>query len=120
MGYQVEGMKCVHTLTYSCCNFLTCLCSWLYYKWWRGENCILADDMGLGKTIQIISFLSILFQEQKIWPFLIVVPHSTVANWKHEIQLWNPNLTVAAYYGSAASRRLTVGVSSFNIFILLY
>lgn len=55
--------------------------SWLYYKWWEGQNAILADEMGLGKTIQIISFLAVLFEEQKIWPFLIVVPHSTVPNW---------------------------------------
>lgn len=83
--------------------------SWLYYKWWKGENAILADEMGLGKTIQIISFLSLLHQEHKIWPFLIVVPHSTVPNWKREIKLWNPSLRVVAYYGSKESRRLSVG-----------
>lgn len=64
--------------------------------------------MGLGKTIQIISFLSILQQEHKIWPFLIVVPHSTVPNWKREIKLWNPGLRVVAYFGSKEARRLTV------------
>lgn len=56
-------------------------CSWLYYKWWAGQNVILADEMGLGKTIQIISFLSVLFEEHKIWPFLVVAPQSTVPNW---------------------------------------
>ncbi|KAF8461898.1 SNF2 family N-terminal domain-containing protein [Kalaharituber pfeilii] len=89
MDYQKEGMN------------------WLYYKWWKGENAILADEMGLGKTIQIISFLSLLHQEHKIWPFLIVVPHSTVPNWKREIRLWNPSLRVVAYFGSKEARKLS-------------
>jgi chromodomain-helicase-DNA-binding protein 4 len=55
--------------------------SWLYYKWCSGQNAILADEMGLGKTIQIVSFLAVLFKAQNLWPFLIVVPHSTVPNW---------------------------------------
>ena len=42
---------------------------------------VLADEMGLGKTIQIISFLAVLFEEHKIWPFLVVAPQSTVPNW---------------------------------------
>ncbi|KAF8534418.1 P-loop containing nucleoside triphosphate hydrolase protein [Trichophaea hybrida] len=88
MEYQKEGMN------------------WLYYKWWNGQNAILADEMGLGKTIQIISFLAILFEEQKLWPFLIVVPHSTVPNWRREIQTWAPNLRVVSYYGADIARKL--------------
>jgi chromodomain-helicase-DNA-binding protein 4 len=100
--------------------------SWLYYKWWANQNAILADEMGLGKTIQIVSFLAVLFEEQKIWPFLIVVPHSTVPNWfvshfvafkrktdfsrKREIQMWAPNLRVVAYYGSESARKLAVRI----------
>ncbi|KAA8905988.1 chromodomain-helicase-DNA-binding protein 4 [Sphaerosporella brunnea] len=89
MQYQKEGMN------------------WLYWKWYSGENAILADEMGLGKTIQVISFLSILYQEQKIYPFLIVVPHSTVPNWKREIQTWAPDLRVVAYFGADVARSLT-------------
>jgi hypothetical protein len=37
--------------------------------------------MGLGKTVQIVAFLSVLCEEQKIWPFLIIVPQATVPNW---------------------------------------
>lgn len=86
---------------------LTFCHSWLYYKWWSNQNAILADEMGLGKTIQVISYLSVLFEEQKIWPFLIVVPHSTVPNWRREIQHWAPNLRVVAYYGSDRARKLS-------------
>ncbi|KAF8450185.1 P-loop containing nucleoside triphosphate hydrolase protein [Terfezia claveryi] len=89
MDYQKDGMN------------------WLYYKWWKGENSILADEMGLGKTIQIISFLSLLHQEHKVWPFLIVVPHSTVPNWKREIKQWNPSLRVVAYFGGKEARGLS-------------
>lgn len=63
--------------------------------------------MGLGKTIQIISFLSILVNDLALYPFLIVVPHSTVPNWKREIQNWAPSMRVVAYYGSAESRSLS-------------
>ncbi|KAF8420840.1 P-loop containing nucleoside triphosphate hydrolase protein [Tirmania nivea] len=89
MDYQRDGMN------------------WLYYKWWKGENAILADEMGLGKTIQIISFLSLLHQEHRVWPFLIVVPHSTVPNWKREIKLWSPSLRVVAYFGGKEARGLS-------------
>jgi chromodomain-helicase-DNA-binding protein 4 len=92
--------------------------------WWKGKNAILADEMGLGKTIQIIAFLAVLQEEQNIWPFLIVVPHSTVPNWlvctsrfnysinarcrKREIQTWAPALRVVSYYGSDSARKLSV------------
>ena len=66
--------------------------------------------MGLGKTIQIISFLSLLHQEHKVWPFLVVVPHSTVPNWKREIKLWNPSLRVVAYFGGKEARGLSVSL----------
>lgn len=89
MKYQQEGMN------------------WLYYMWWKGKNAILADEMGLGKTIQIIAFLAVLQEEQNIWPFLIVVPHSTVPNWKREIQTWAPALRVVSYYGSDSARKLS-------------
>ncbi|KAF3940373.1 hypothetical protein ABW19_dt0202614 [Dactylella cylindrospora] len=87
--YQIEGMN------------------WLYNRWFEKKNAILADEMGLGKTIQIISFLEILHQEHKVWPFLIVAPHSTVPNWIREIRTWAPSLRVVAYYGSGEALKLT-------------
>lgn len=41
-----------------------------------------------------------------LWPFLIVVPHSTVPNWKREIENWCPSLRVVAYFGADRARRL--------------
>ncbi|KAK6515047.1 hypothetical protein TWF506_007399 [Arthrobotrys conoides] len=87
--YQIEGMN------------------WLYYRWFLGKNAILADEMGLGKTIQIISFLEVLRQEHKVWPCLVVAPHSTVPNWVREIRTWAPGMRVVAFFGSAESLKLT-------------
>lgn len=60
--------------------------------------------MGLGKTLQAISLMAILKEAQGIWPFLVVAPHSTIPNWKREIQKWAPGLRVVSYYGGKANR----------------
>ena len=88
MDYQVEGMN------------------WLLYQWHRRQNAILADEMGLGKTIQVIAFLAALQQKHKCWPFLVVVPDSTCANWRREIKQWAPSLRVVMYFGSSKAREL--------------
>ncbi|KAF3932234.1 hypothetical protein ABW20_dc0110609 [Dactylellina cionopaga] len=80
--------------------------NWLYNRWFEQKNAILADEMGLGKTIQIISFLEILHQEHRVWPFLIVAPHSTVPNWLRELRTWAPSLRVVAFFGSGEALRL--------------
>lgn len=87
MAYQMEGLN------------------WLYYQWHKEQNAILADEMGLGKTIQIIGFLSTL-KLHGCWPFMVVVPNSTCANWRREIKLWAPSLRVVTYFGSAEAKRL--------------
>ncbi|KAG9879564.1 SNF2 family DNA-dependent chromodomain-containing ATPase, partial [Aureobasidium melanogenum] len=71
------------------------------------KNAILADEMGLGKTIQIISFLATLVQDWNCFPFLVVVPNSTCANWRREVKQWAPFLRVVAYFGSKEARDLT-------------
>jgi superfamily II DNA or RNA helicase len=86
MKYQLEGLN------------------WLYYQWFQGKNGILADEMGLGKTIQIISFIAMMVQDLKCYPFLIVVPNSTCPNWRREMKQWAPSLRCVAYYGSAVAR----------------
>ncbi|KAF1945307.1 hypothetical protein EJ02DRAFT_451612 [Clathrospora elynae] len=88
MSYQLEGLN------------------WLYYKWYDLKNAILADEMGLGKTIQVIAFMATLIQEHNCFPFLIVVPNSTCANWRREIKQWAPALRVVAYFGSAKAREM--------------
>jgi superfamily II DNA or RNA helicase len=86
MKYQIEGLN------------------WLYYQWYCQKNGILADEMGLGKTIQVIGFMATLVQEHSCFPFLIVVPNSTCANWRREIKQWAPSLRVVAYFGSSQAR----------------
>lgn len=88
MAYQMDGVN------------------WLYYQWFKAQNAILADEMGLGKTIQIIGFLAALKHVHKCWPFLVVVPNSTCANWRREIKQWAPSLRVVTYFGSSEARRL--------------
>ncbi|KAL9000589.1 MAG: hypothetical protein Q9169_000882 [Polycauliona sp. 2 TL-2023] len=89
MPYQLEGLN------------------WLYYQWHRQQNAILADEMGLGKTIQVIGFLLALKEAHSCWPFLIVVPNSTCANWRREIKHWAPSLRVVTYFGSSEARSLS-------------
>ncbi|KAL8654053.1 MAG: hypothetical protein Q9226_003578 [Calogaya cf. arnoldii] len=89
MPYQLEGLN------------------WLYYQWHRQQNAILADEMGLGKTIQVIGFLLALKEVHSCWPFLIVVPNSTCANWRREIKHWAPSLRVVTYFGSSEARSLS-------------
>ncbi|KAJ8107042.1 hypothetical protein OPT61_g9136 [Boeremia exigua] len=88
MKYQMEGIN------------------WLYYQWYNQKNGILADEMGLGKTIQVIGFMATLVQEHNCYPFIIVVPNSTCANWRREIKQWAPALRVVAYFGSSKAREM--------------
>ncbi|KAL8763042.1 MAG: hypothetical protein Q9184_001069 [Pyrenodesmia sp. 2 TL-2023] len=89
MAYQLEGLN------------------WLYYQWHRQQNAILADEMGLGKTIQVIGFLLTLMENHGCWPFLVVVPNSTCANWRREIKHWAPALRIVTYFGSSDARKLS-------------
>jgi hypothetical protein len=86
MEYQVDGMN------------------WLYYKFIEKKNGILGDDMGLGKTLQVIAFFAALIENLECFPFLVVVPNSTVPNWRREIKRWAPNIRAVTWYGSAWAR----------------
>lgn len=87
MEYQIDGVN------------------WLYYKFVKQQNAILADDMGLGKTIQVIGLFATLIQRHGCWPFLVVAPNSTVPNWRREIKNWTPSISVVTYFGSQFSRQ---------------
>jgi superfamily II DNA or RNA helicase len=90
MDYQIEGRD------------------FLMFKYFQGQNCILADEMGLGKTIQVIAALTSLIKDQpKVFPFLIVVPNSTCPNWRREIKQWAPSLRVVTYFGSKEARDMS-------------
>ncbi|CAG0882725.1 unnamed protein product [Darwinula stevensoni] len=65
------------------------------------------DEMGLGKTIQVICFLSYLYEAQSLYgPFLIVVPLSTLTSWQRETATWFPSLNLVTYIGDVNSRNL--------------
>ncbi|CAK7219771.1 DNA-dependent ATPase fun30 [Sporothrix curviconia] len=94
-GYQLYGMN------------------WLWELYQRNFGCILADDMGLGKTCQVISFLSHLVEsydgdiydeDARPWPNLVIVPPSTLANWKTEFKKFAPKVRVTSYHGSMTER----------------
>lgn len=83
--------------------------NWLAVMHAQHVNGILADEMGLGKTVQVIAFLTYLkeagLREEKDGPHLIVVPSSTMENWKNELERWSPSLKVVQYYGSQEERK---------------
>ncbi|VEN43099.1 unnamed protein product [Callosobruchus maculatus] len=80
--------------------------NWLVVLYSQGVNGILADEMGLGKTVQIISFLAHLKEiGAAAHPHLVIVPSSTLDNWKNEFARWCPELRVFMYYGTTEERR---------------
>merc|ERR1719362_1810194 len=65
----------------------------------------LNDEMGLGKTIQTIAFLAHLKERGDGGPHLIIVPSSTMENWRKELELWAPDIQIVTYWGSQDERR---------------
>ncbi|NWI23100.1 ERC6L protein, partial [Sula dactylatra] len=66
---------------------------------------ILADDMGLGKTIQVIAFLSGMFDAELIRHVLLIMPTTLVSSWLAEFARWTPGLRVKEFYGSSKTER---------------
>lgn len=66
---------------------------------------ILADDMGLGKTIQVISFLSGMYDAELANHTLLVMPTSLIKNWVHEFAKWTPGMRVKEFHGSSKAER---------------
>lgn len=79
--------------------------NWLVSLHENGISGILADEMGLGKTLQTIAFLGYLRYHKDITgPFLIVVPKSTLDNWKREFERWVPDIDVLILQGAKDER----------------
>jgi SNF2 family DNA or RNA helicase len=73
----------------------------LLSAWSDSRNVILADEMGLGKTLQSIGLISELMKVHKVTrPFLVVVPLSTLENWRREFQQWCPEARLLVLSGS--------------------
>ncbi|KAF4712325.1 putative global transcription activator SNF2L2, partial [Perkinsus olseni] len=75
-------------------------------------NGILADEMGLGKTIQVIALIASLLEDEATSNsdspdsrYLIVVPLSTLPNWKAEFKKWLPSARVVVMRGDLTTRR---------------
>lgn len=77
------------------------------YSLYRDERKggILADDMGLGKTIQIIAFLSAMFDADLIKNVLVVMPTTLISNWSKEFSKWTPGMRVKEFHGTSKSER---------------
>merc|ERR1719186_791586 len=79
--------------------------NWLVLMHKQSLNGILADEMGLGKTIQTLAFLAHLKEMGAEGPHLIIVPSSTLQNWKKEFEVWAPGVEVITYWGSQEERK---------------
>lgn len=80
--------------------------SWLDRLYQFGLSGCLADDMGLGKTIQALAFLSIRKAAGELGTCLIVVPVSTIGNWRSEIEKFAPRLTAHVHAGPDRMRSI--------------
>ncbi|KAF2036444.1 hypothetical protein EK21DRAFT_51773 [Setomelanomma holmii] len=79
--------------------------NWLISLHENGISGILADEMGLGKTLQTISFIGYLrFIAGITGPHLVVVPKSTLDNWKREFERWIPEINVLVLQGNKDDR----------------
>lgn len=80
--------------------------NWLISLHENGISGILADEMGLGKTLQTISFLGYLRHIMgTTGPHLIMVPKSTLDNWKREFAKWTPEVNVLVLQGAKEERQ---------------
>ena len=80
--------------------------NWLISLHQHGISGILADEMGLGKTLQTISFLGYLrFVGDISGPHLVIVPKSTLDNWRREFERWIPDIDVLVLQGVKEERQ---------------
>ncbi|GMG21289.1 unnamed protein product [Ambrosiozyma monospora] len=79
--------------------------NWLISLYENRLSGILADEMGLGKTLQTISFLGYLRYYKNIeGPFIVIVPKSTLDNWRREFEKWTPDVNVLVLQGNKEER----------------
>ncbi|KAB8284604.1 SNF2 family N-terminal domain-domain-containing protein [Yarrowia lipolytica] len=85
--YQVQGLN------------------WLISLHENSISGILADEMGLGKTLQTISFLGYLRYKCGInGPHIVIVPKSTLDNWRREFEKWTPEVKTVVLRGDKTER----------------
>ncbi|XP_006896070.1 PREDICTED: DNA excision repair protein ERCC-6-like [Elephantulus edwardii] len=75
----------------------------LYREGRRGG--ILADDMGLGKTVQVIAFLSGMFDAALVNHVMLIMPTNLISMWVKEFVKWTPGMRVKAFHGPSKDER---------------
>jgi SNF2 family DNA or RNA helicase len=80
---------------------------------------LLADEMGLGKTIQALAALRILFLRGKAHVALIICPVGLVVQWRQQIKLWAPELTLSTVIGTG-EQRMAAWRRNANLFLTTY
>ena len=93
--------------------------NWLKNMYDIGFGGILADDMGLGKTLQTISLLNEIYQENRNFSALIIVPSSLLYNWKEEIIKFT-GISPTLIEGTAAQRKEIISRKSKGFMITTY
>ena len=93
--------------------------NWLKNMYDIGFGGVLADDMGLGKTLQTISLLNEIYQENRDFSALIIVPSSLLYNWKEEIIKFT-GITPTLIEGTAAQRKEIISKKSKGFMITTY
>ncbi|KAF8782283.1 SWI/SNF-related matrix-associated like protein [Argiope bruennichi] len=79
--------------------------NWMISLYEHGINGILADEMGLGKTLQTISLLGYMkHYRNSSGPHMVIVPKSTLANWRNEFERWCPSIRAVCLIGDQATR----------------
>ncbi|XP_075553346.1 DNA excision repair protein ERCC-6-like [Dermacentor variabilis] len=78
---------------------------WMWGLHLNKRGGVLGDDMGLGKTIQVVAFLSGMFDGEMIKSVLIIMPVSLIANWKKEFEAWAPGVNVYEYHSVSKKER---------------
>ncbi|KAM4615834.1 DNA excision repair protein ERCC-6-like [Polymixia lowei] len=61
--------------------------------------------MGLGKTIQVISFLSGMYDAELVKHTLLIMPTSLITNWIKEFAKWTPGMRVKEFHGTSKAER---------------
>ncbi|XP_010201063.2 DNA excision repair protein ERCC-6-like [Colius striatus] len=61
--------------------------------------------MGLGKTIQVIAFLSGMFDAELVRHVLLIMPTTLISSWLAEFTRWTPGLRVKEFHGTSKAER---------------
>ena len=83
------------------------------------SSVLLADEMGLGKTIQAIAAVRLLARRGEARRVLVVSPAGLIIQWRRQIRLWAPELTISTVVGSA-DQRVAAWTRDADLFLTSY